>query len=104
MLKILVAEVMIYGEGFTQWTKTAYVEMRITIDWWQFSRRKDLRKVVYRKEGVSQGKVRRKEKQVGWKYLQSLRVLWLVRTYAPTATESGHILHQGRPSTAISNN
>jgi len=78
--------------------------MRIMIDWWQLSGRKDLRKVVYRKEGVSQGKVRRKEKQVGWKYLQSLRILCLVRTYAPTATESGHIPHQVRPSTAISNN
>ena len=52
---------------------------------------------LYKKEGVRRRKVKRKEKQAGWKHFQSLRVLWLVRTYASAGTECGHIPHQVRP-------
>jgi len=52
MLKIWAAEVMIYGEDFTQWSETAQVETKIKIECDNLMEGKGLRKFVYMKEDV----------------------------------------------------
>jgi len=66
----MAAEAMIYGEDFTQWGGPL-----------DYDERKDLRKVVYRKQGVKRERTRKEGKTRGVKHFHSLRAL-LVRAYA----------------------
>ena len=60
---------------------------------------------MYRKEGVLRGEGVKEGKTSGVKTFSELArpLASAYDTCAPAATESGHIPHQVRPSTAISN-
>ena len=78
------------------------------IDWWQLGGRKDLRKVMYRKEGrkegVMWGEGEKEGKTSGAKTFSELARPLASAYVCPCGhRESGHIPHQVRPSTAISN-
>jgi len=83
------------GEDFTQLSETGEVEMKIMIDCDNLMERKDLRKIVYRKKGALQERLRKKTK--GVKTFSRLARPLTTATYTMGGPECGHLLLQVWP-------